>query len=148
MQMLVCLKWSQWSLKLFSFFSFFFLYSIYLGWFPLLCLPVNSSIPLCHLINCWFLLVYFLFQLLYFSVSVLFLFIFSNSLLKILTVFIHSSEFVGHLYDHYLNSLSCRLLICTSLRSSYGVLSCSFLQNMLLFFLILPDFLGLFLYMR
>ena len=37
------------------------------------------------------------------------LYIFSNSLLKIPTVFVHSSEFVGHLCDHYSNSLSCSL---------------------------------------
>ena len=96
MQMLMCLKWSQWSLKLFSF--FFILFSLFsVSWMISITLSssYNSSTSLCHLINCWFLLVYFLFQLLYFSVSVWFFFIFSNSLLKILTVYIILLSLLG-----------------------------------------------------
>ena len=43
------------------------LFSIQHQWFSSFHLPAHSSVPLCHLIYCWFLLVYFSFQFLYSS---------------------------------------------------------------------------------
>ena len=57
-------------------------------WFPLFCLTTHWSISLYHSAYCWFLLVYFSFQLLdsfffsYWTLHLCFFLIFSNSLLK------------------------------------------------------------------
>ena len=74
---------SQRSLKRSSFcFEFIFLFSVQLGWFPLLCLPNHWYVSLFHLI-CWFLLVFFFFNFRYFilqhCISIIYLFIFPNS---------------------------------------------------------------------
>ena len=92
------------------------------------------------------LLMYFLFQ---YCIHQLFLvLLFSNSLLSF-SLFIHfSPKFAEHLYDHYVELFMGRFLIFTSLSSSSEVLSCSFLWDIFLCSLILPNSLGLLLYSR
>ena len=70
MQMLLLLMSSQKSLKLFSFLISF---SALVGCFLLPCFPIRWFNTLLHLICCWFLLVYYSFQLLYSSFLTVFL---------------------------------------------------------------------------
>lgn len=83
-------------------------------------LSVHWSVPLYHAIYFWFLLVYFLFQVLYssalFGSSLYFLFV------KLLTMFIHSSpKFIEHFLTITMNCSLGRLLISSLISSSFGV---------------------------
>lgn len=80
--------------------------------------------------------VVFIFVIVFFNSAWYFL-IFSVPV-AVLTVFIHSSEFGKHIYDHYLNTLSDRLLILLSFNSFYNVFSCSLICDIFLCLLILP----------
>lgn len=108
---------------------------------------ILSSISLfCSSVS-WILLltpssVFFISIILFFS-SIWFLYIF-YLFVNLLPVFIYSSpEFIEHVYKHYPNSLLGRLLIPTSLSSSSGALSRSFIWNTFLSCLILPNSLSL-----
>ena len=103
--------------------SFKILFSVQLEWFPLLCFPAHWSIPLYHLVHCWFFLVYFLFQLYssaLFSSSLCFLTLLNFSLCSSILLLSSLSIFIVVA----LNFLSGRLLISTSFSFS-EVLSCS-----------------------
>ena len=66
--------------------------------------------------------VVFIFHIIVFFNSAWYFLIFSVPV-EVLTVFIHSSEFGKHIYDHYLSTLSDRLLILLSFNSFYNVFS-------------------------
>ena len=129
----VCLVLFQRSLKLSSCLFYFFLFSALLQWFPLLCLPAHWSISVYHQINSLFLLVYLKnFSAVSFR-AVWFFFISSQPLLNF---FLCSSYLLLNSLSMFpniiLNSLVGRLTISTSLSSSSGVLSCSFLWGLIL----------------
>ena len=121
MQMLIHLMLSWRSLKSLSS-LFFFLFSVQLGWFALLWLPVCRSIPRYHLI-CWFQSSVFFFQL--YSSTLSLFYIFSNSLLNfsLCSSILLSSLSIFMIFT--LNSLLGRLFISTSFSSSSGILSFS-----------------------
>lgn len=107
---------------------FFFLFS----WDSLL---VHWSIPLCHLICCWFLLLYFLIKYCILQLHLLIWFLIFVKLLLYLFILLSLLSIFTIIT---LNSLSNSLYIFT-LVSSSGVLSCSFTWNLFLCLLILPD---------
>ena len=94
-----------------------------------------------HLVYCCFLLVYFLFQLLYssplFSCSLCFLFVKKNSDFSLSLCIHFLPNSFPHLYDPTVNFFSGRLPVSSSLSSSFGVLSFSFIWNIFLWCLIL-----------
>ena len=70
-------------------------------------------------------------------------------LFVVLTMFVHSSpKFYEHHLTIILSFLSGRLIISVLFSSFSVVLSCSFDRNIFLCFLILPNFLCLFLYIK
>ena len=71
---------SQGSFKLCSFYQILFFSSA--RWFPLLCLPAHRSVPLYHLLFCWFLWQYFNISVTEFFIFIWFCFIVLNSLLN------------------------------------------------------------------
>lgn len=91
MRILVYMMFSQRSFKLSSFLFFLFSFAVQLQWFLLLSLPA-CSIPLHHLVCCWFLLMYFFISIIILFISVLcslyFLFVknFYNALLCTFTL--------------------------------------------------------------
>lgn len=112
-----------------------FPFSVRLQWFPLFCLPAHWSIPLYHLIYCWFPLEYFLL-------------LFSSALFG--SLYFLTLRWKSH-YAHpffslvciftviTLNSVSGRLRMSTSFSSFSKVMSHSFTWNTFLC-LILPNF--------
>ena len=91
---------------------------------PVVRLPAHWSVPLYHLICYWFPLVYFLFQLLYFSsvfCSLYFLALLNTSNLLLYSSKLPLSSWIIFMIMT-LNSLLVRLLIFISLNSSYEVL--------------------------
>ena len=134
--MLVCFMLFQRSLTLPLILKF--LFSVQLGWFPLLCLSIHSAV-LSNLLDSRFLQMYFLFHILYSSA------LFGSSLYFLtscysLPVFIHSPELTDHLYYLGLSWVDGLSLLCLVLLG----LSHSFVWNVFLCLLILPNSLCLF----
>ena len=120
--------------------AFSFLFSLG-DWKTLLCLSVHWSVPLYHLICCWFLLVYF-FLLVIVSFALFGSPLYFLTLLEASTFSLSLSSFCPSSLRTFviiaLDSLLGRSLISTLL-SSFGVLSYSFIWNIFLCHFILPD---------
>jgi len=121
-----------------------FLSSVQLGWFPLLFLSDHWSVPLYHLIYCWFFLVCFCFSYVFFSSFWLF-FMSSNSIEIMCSSTPLTSLWLLPSMIFTLNLLWDRLLISPSFSSFSKVISCSFIWHLFLCLLIFPNFLCLFL---
>ena len=131
--MLVRLMLSQRSLRLSYFYSFFFLYSVLWCWFPPFCPPGHLSVLLPKLLCYLFLLVYCSSVCLFFRVS--------RSLVNISCIFSIVFLISWIIFTiNILNSFSGRLPISTLHGYFYGVLSCPFIWDKTLCFLILVNF--------
>ena len=124
MWMFVHLMLSQGSFKLSSFYQILFFSSA--RWFPLLCLPAHTSVPLYHLLFCWFLWQYFNISVTEFFIFIWFCFIVFNSLLKFsLCSSILLSNSLSIFMIIILKSLLDRLFMSSLFSSFSDILSCS-----------------------
>ena len=133
--MFVHLMLSQGSFKLCSFYQILFFSSA--RWFPLLCLPAHRSVPLYHLLFCWFLWQYFNISVTEFFIFIWFCFIVLNSLLN--PHYVH--QFFSQIHWVSLWSLPWTLYLVDFLSSFYMALLlrflfCPFIWNIFLCLLI------------